>query len=186
MKGIINRVSIESGPIYYGFMQPPDRSVYEARGVEFLERIGCKSIAELRQRDAWELFDEYAKWSPGMMGGFSFCVDGRFLPKPYAELMEAGDFNDFDVLIGSCAQEFPAADPEKFTLAEYERYLAENFPDYVWQGQWDYGLYGQNKTSAPKAAREEAAPKEDLGEGYIPSPTARTPLKARRAKGETK
>ncbi|MBR5624133.1 hypothetical protein IKW72_03905 [bacterium] len=67
-----------------------------------------------------------------------------------------------------------------------DRDLAENFPDYVWQGQWDYGLYGQNKTSAPKAAREEAAPKEDLGEGYIPSPTARTPLKARRAKGETK
>ena len=129
MKGLIRRVSIESGPIYYGFMQPRDRSVYEAKGVEFLERIGCGSIQELRRRDAWELFDAYSAWSPGMMGGFSFCIDGQLLPKPYGELMEAGEFNDFDVMIGSCAQEFPAADPEKFTLEEYEKYLAEAFPD---------------------------------------------------------
>ena len=55
-----------------------------------MKHIGCGSIAELRQKDAWELFDEYSKWSPGMMGGFSFCIDGEFLLKPYAEIMEAG------------------------------------------------------------------------------------------------
>ena len=129
MKGLIQRVSIESGPIYYGFMQPQDRSVYEQKGVEFMEHIGCRSIAELREKDAWELFDAYSQWSPGMMGGFSFCVDGEFLPKPYTEIMESGEFNDFDVLIGSCAQEFPSADPAKFTVEEFEKYLAEAFPD---------------------------------------------------------
>ena len=102
MKGLIQRLSIESGPIYYGFMQPQDRSVYEAKGVEFMKHICCGSIEELRSRDAWDLFDEYSKWSPGMTGGFSFCIDGQFLPKPYAEIMEAGQFNDFDVMIGSC------------------------------------------------------------------------------------
>ena len=129
MKGLIQRVSIESGPIFYGFMQPQDRSVYEAKGVEFLKYLGCSGIEELRRMDAWDLFDAYSKWSPGMMGGFSFCIDGEFLPRPYGELMEAGDFNDFDVMIGSCAQEFPVGDPEALTKEAYEAYLEEAFPD---------------------------------------------------------
>ena len=37
MKGLIQRLSIESGAIYYGFMQPQDQSVYEAKGAEFME-----------------------------------------------------------------------------------------------------------------------------------------------------
>ena len=47
MKGIVQRVSIESGPIYWGFMQPEDRSVLEQRGVEFMKRIHCDSIEDL-------------------------------------------------------------------------------------------------------------------------------------------
>lgn len=128
MKGLIRRVSIESGPIYYGFMQPSPRSVYEEKGKAFMDYIGCGSIEELRARDAWDLFDAYSRW-PESRGGFSFCIDGEFLPRPYAEIMDGGGFNDFDVLIGSCAQEFPAADPEKFTVEEYERYLEEAFAD---------------------------------------------------------
>ena len=131
MKGLINRVSIESGPIYWGFMQPVDRSVLEQRGVEFMERIGCGSIEELRSRDAWELFDAYNEFAggKGFGRGFSFCVDGEFLPKRYSDIMDAGEFNDFDVMIGSCSQEFPCVDPEKFTVEEYLAYLEEAFPD---------------------------------------------------------
>ncbi|MBP5628144.1 hypothetical protein J6X96_08300 [bacterium] len=64
-----------------------------------------------------------------------------------------------------------------------DRDLAENFPDYVWQGQWDYGFY-PNAKSAPEetAVKEEEPKQEDLGEGYVPSPTARTPIKGRRIK----
>ena len=61
-----------------------------------------------------------------------------------------------------------------------DRDLAENFPDYVWQGQWDYGLYG-NKQVKQTAEEEENVYEEELGKGYIPSPTEKTPLKARRA-----
>lgn len=130
MKGLISGVSIESGPIFYGFMQPAPRAVYEQMGEKFMKEIGCASMEELRQRDAWELFDAYSKFSGGGMGGgFSFCIDGKFLPKPYAEIMEAGEFNDFNVMIGSCAQEFPSADPEKFTVEEFNKYLEEAFPD---------------------------------------------------------
>ncbi|MBR0355744.1 MAG: carboxylesterase family protein [Oscillospiraceae bacterium] len=131
MKGLIRRVSIESGPIYWGFMQPEPREVLEQRGVDFMKRIGCKSIAELRARDAWELFDAYSEYiqEVGFHGGFSFCVDGEFLPKRYSEIMDAGEFNDFDVMIGSCAQEFPCVDPEKFTVEEFHAYLEDAFPD---------------------------------------------------------
>ena len=131
MKGLVNRVSIESGPIYWGFMQPEDRSVLEQRGIAFMEYIGCKSIEELRSRDAWELYDAYTAFvgDQGMAGGFSFCVDGEFLPKRYSDIMDAGEFNDFDVMIGSCAQEFPCVDAEKFTVEEYMAYLDEAFPD---------------------------------------------------------
>ena len=134
MKGLINRVSIESGPIYWGFMQPQPRSELEQKGVEFMEYIGCKSIAELRRKDAWELFDSYTAFvgaTGPMAGGFSFCVDGEFIPKPYSEIMDSGEFNDFDVLMGSCSQEFPCVDPEKFTVEDFHAYLAEAFPDNV-------------------------------------------------------
>ena len=131
MKGLVQRVSIESGPIYWGFMQPQDRELMERRGVEFMEHIGCGSIQELRQRDAWELFDAYTAFvgDRGLEAGFGFCVDGLFLPKRYSQIMDAGEFNDFDVLIGSCAQEFPCVDPARFTVEEYMAYLEEAFPD---------------------------------------------------------
>jgi len=128
MKGLIRRVSIESGPIYYGFMQPKPREVLEQRGVEFMKEIGCKSIEELRSRDAWELFDAYSANSMGMMR-FNFCIDGEFLPDSYPAMMESGRFNDFDVMIGSCAQEFPAAGPEGLSVEAFHRYLEETFPD---------------------------------------------------------
>ena len=81
MKGLIQRVSIESGPIYWGFMQPEDHSVLELRGMEFMKRIHCGSIGELRRRDAWELLDAYEAYigEVGFHGGFSFCVDGEFI-----------------------------------------------------------------------------------------------------------
>jgi hypothetical protein len=64
-----------------------------------------------------------------------------------------------------------------------DRDLAENFPDYVWEGQWDYGFY-PNAKSAPEetVVKEPEAKPEELGEGYVPSPTAKTPIKGRRIK----
>lgn len=83
MKGLIQRVSIESGPVYWGFMKPQPMAVMEQRGIEFMRRADCQSIAQLRQKDAWELFDlyeEFASENGGMPHAFSFCVDGAFLP----------------------------------------------------------------------------------------------------------
>ena len=134
MKGIIKRVSIESGPIYWGFMQPGPRKRMEDLGVEYMNYIGCKSIEELRKKPTWELFDKYEEFQRskgiGPMGfGFTFCVDGEFIPKPYSEIMEKGEFNDFDVLMGSCAQEFPAVKADEYSVEQFHQYLEEAFPD---------------------------------------------------------
>ena len=131
MKGIINRVSIESGPIYWGFMQPGPREDMEKLGVAFMEYVGCKDIEELRKRDAWELFDAYETYlkDKGRGWGFTFCVDGEFIPKTYSEIMDAGEFNDFDVLMGSCAQEFPAVNNKEYTLEQFNEYIDDAFAD---------------------------------------------------------
>ena len=64
-----------------------------------------------------------------------------------------------------------------------DRDLALNFPDYVWQGQWDYGFYPDTKSAPDEPEEKEVeVKKEDPSEGYIPSPTARTPIKGRRIK----
>lgn len=134
MKDVIQRVSIESGPIYWGFMQPGPRNKMEELGEEYMKYIGCKSIEELRKKDAWELFDKYEEFQRskgvGPMGfGFTFCVDGEFIPKPYSEIMDEGEFNNFDVMIGSCAQEFPAVKADEYSLELFDAYLKENFAD---------------------------------------------------------
>jgi hypothetical protein len=64
-----------------------------------------------------------------------------------------------------------------------DRDLALNFPDYVWEGQWDYGFYPNGKSAPEETVTEEPEVKpEELGEGYVPSPTAKTPIKGRRIK----
>jgi para-nitrobenzyl esterase len=115
-------------------MQPGSRKDMEDLGVEYMNYVGCKSIEELRKRDAWELFDKYEEFVRSKnMGhfGFSFCVDGEFIPKPYSEIIDSGEFNDFDVMIGSCAQEFPAVRASEFSVENFHDYLAEAFPDAV-------------------------------------------------------
>lgn len=130
LRGVIQHVSIESGPILDGFMQPVPRETVEQNGIRFMEQVGAASIEELRSMDAWDLFDAYTE--RGNPFGFTFCVDGELLPDKYSDLIERGEFNDFDVMIGSCAQEFPVGDEEEgLPVEEYEAYLQRNFADNI-------------------------------------------------------
>ena len=112
---------------------------------------------------------------PGELGrGFTYA----FGDYNWALAVPAGLIGGVAGTLGRCG----AGVADILTLGFFgDRDLAENFPDYVWQGQWDYGLYGQKQSAPAAETAEPDAPREDLGEGYIPSPTARTPLKARRA-----
>lgn len=130
MKGLIQRVSIESGPIFWGFMKPAARQELEEKGQRFLEAIGCTGIEELRKRDAWELFDAYREICQDPMY-FTYCIDGEFLPEPYEKMLEGGNFNDFDVMIGSCAQEILPGGEEGIPTDLYEEAVARLFPDAV-------------------------------------------------------
>lgn len=127
MEGLASQVSIESGPVYWGVMQPLPLNVVEQRGVEFWEKIGCTSLADFRSRDAWELFDTYADIPRGQ--GFVFCIDGKFLPEKYETMVDTGRVNDFTVMIGSCAQELVPGGLAGIDVAEYQNYLSEEFGD---------------------------------------------------------
>ena len=128
MKGLIQHVSIESGPIFWGFMQPQPRENLERKGIEFMEKAGINSIDVLRRMDAWDLFDKFSEiyQNPAY---FSFCIDGEYLPEKYTDIMEQGKFNDFDVMIGSCAQEFLVGSEDGIPVERYEKILEEYFPD---------------------------------------------------------
>ena len=43
--------------------------------------------------------------------------------------MDEGEFNNFDVMIGSCAQEFPAVKADEYSPELFDAYLKENFAD---------------------------------------------------------
>lgn len=127
MKGLYHHICIESGPVYWGFMMPPARETLEQRGVSFMEQAGCKNISELRKKHAWELYDLYIKNNNIMT--FNFCTDGWFLPDEIHDMMERGEFNDVDVLIGSNSQEFSVSGPNGISVEDFHKYLEKVFPD---------------------------------------------------------
>ena len=79
-----------------------DMAGSEKFGVEFMQRIGASSLAELREM-SWE------KWvgdGPSIgVGGFWPCVDGYVLPDDQYKMYEAGNYNDVNVLIGTNSDE---------------------------------------------------------------------------------
>ena len=154
MSGIPKHLSIESGPILWGFMQPPKREVLEQRGVELMKLAGCNNISELRKKDAWELYDLVEQNK--MTQGFNFCIDGVFVPDEIPTMMERGEFNDFDVLMGNCSQEFPLAGPEGIPTDKFISYLEDTYPDCPDMKEW----YPAN--TAQQAAKQGSTIASDI------------------------
>ncbi len=73
----------------------------EAAGVEFAERMGASSLAELRALDpaAWE------EDPAAQMGGFWPIIDGHAIADDQYVLYEEGMYNDVPVLIGTNSDE---------------------------------------------------------------------------------
>ncbi len=146
MKGLFKRISIISGPVYWGFMQPPLREEVEKRGVDFMKKVGCSNIEELRKKDAWELYDNVGN----DLMAFNYCIDGWFLPDRIHDIMERGEFNDVDVLMGSCAQEFPIGGADGISLEKYNDYIDNAFGDNAEKMKSWYPA--ENKVQAAKQA----------------------------------
>lgn len=150
MKGLVRHIIVESGAMTFGGGAPAAREDVEAACAEFMELAGVASIRELRAMDAWELFDIYqtmAKREP-RWNKIKFCVDGEFLPRNYYEMLTAGEINDFDVMIGSCAQEAPCNNGNGLPVEIYRDHLQRVFPE-----SWEQLLHWYPATDPVEAEK---------------------------------
>lgn len=143
MKGLIRRMCIDSGPIFWGMMQPAPKEQRQEASLRLMKDLNCHTIEELRRKDAWELFD--AACVIGIRE-FNIFTDGYVVPRNVHEMYENGNFNNFDLMIGSCSQEIPAARGKGVTREQFETYLNHCFPGHVedmirWYGAEDLTDY---------------------------------------------
>ncbi|MGE0019750.1 MAG: carboxylesterase/lipase family protein [Draconibacterium sp.] len=116
----------------------------EADGVAYAEKLGVKSIAELRAIPADKL-----PLGMGMGGGWPI-TDGYVLPDNQIRMYEAGNFNDTPVLVGYNSDEGASftrtQNPAEFIQSVKERY-----------GKYADSLliaYPVTETAVPKTARD--------------------------------
>jgi para-nitrobenzyl esterase len=94
-KGLFARVIGESGAMFASPTRAPaSLAAAEAAGVDFMRKVGAKSLAELRAAPA----DAILAAAPGL--GFRPIVDGWFLPRPPAEIFAAGEQSDVPLMAG--------------------------------------------------------------------------------------
>jgi para-nitrobenzyl esterase len=125
----------------------PPRSLADSEkdGVRFAELIGAPSLAALRAMSAEALQEARAKLSPGgpgRPGGIRFWpnIDGYFLPKTLAEIVEAGEQAKIPLLAGANSME----QSYRLVLGNNEA-TPENFAAAVQK------LYGPNADAVLKA-----------------------------------
>lgn len=157
MKGLVQHIIVESGAMAFGGGAPAPRADVEAVCREFMQLAGASSISELRSMDAWELFDIYQSMAKreSRWNKIKFCIDGEFLPRNYYDMLADGEINDFDVMVGSCAQEAPCNHGKGLDMAVYESHVKRLFPD-AWQKmlQW---YPASNPVEAEKACSSIAS-----------------------------
>lgn len=129
MERLCSGIIMESGcPLLGGMMAPKTRAEMEKEGVQFAEGLGCKSIDQLRALDGCDLI--HATVEKGYTP--NFCVDGYFLPDSPWKLLNNGNFNDMNVLVGATSEEFGSFGPlDKLTIepALFEKYVRTVFPE---------------------------------------------------------
>ena len=80
-----------------------DRELLEERGQKFFEKLGLKTLEELRAQ-LKEMFAEYSK-DVGMAGGFNICTDGYVLPESMENTVISGHHQDIDYIVGCMVSE---------------------------------------------------------------------------------
>jgi para-nitrobenzyl esterase len=99
--GLFSAAIGESGGIM-GFRLIPSLSEAEKIGAKFVDKIGVKSLTELREMPADKLLELSMK--PGI-GEFPIDVDGYFFPESPAALYKAGKISKVPLLVGWNSQE---------------------------------------------------------------------------------
>jgi para-nitrobenzyl esterase len=94
-KGLFARVIGESGALFASpVRRPVSLAEAEVAGVDFMRKVGAKSVAALRAAPA----DAILAAAPGP--GFRPIVDGWFLPRPPAEIFAAAEQSDVPLMAG--------------------------------------------------------------------------------------
>jgi para-nitrobenzyl esterase len=152
-KGLIHGAISQSG----GSFGPPRVTTYpgenqkllkdaEVEGLDYMNKAGASSIAELRKMNADSL---PSGWG---MGSAWPTIDGYVIPDDQYKLYEAGKYNDIPVLIGYNSDEglsfTRTKDPEEFSAGVKERY--GHFAGDLLKA------YPVGENSVPKTARDLA------------------------------
>lgn len=86
-----------------------------AHGVDFMHRMGARSLDDLMRMDADRLVNDPATTG---VGGFWPCVDGRVIVDDQYKMYQRGEFNDVNVIIGTNSDEGTMfarpEDPDKY------------------------------------------------------------------------
>jgi para-nitrobenzyl esterase len=94
-KGLFARVIGESGSMFTSPSRAPALlEEAEAAGLDFMRKVGARSLAELRAAPA----DAILAAAPGL--GFRPIIDGWFLPRSPAEIFAAGEQSDVPLMAG--------------------------------------------------------------------------------------
>ena len=94
-KGLFARVIGESGAMFASPSRAPaSLEEAEAAGLDFMRKVGARSLAELRAAPA----DAILAAAPGL--GFRPIIDGWFLPRSPAEIFAAGEHSDVPLMAG--------------------------------------------------------------------------------------
>lgn len=92
----------ESGGSFFPTLAPVPLAEGEKTGLEFAQKIGAKSLKDLRSMSTLEL---YQKSNGTSMGVFKTTIDGYFLPKSLPEIFEAKQQAMVPLLLGWNSQE---------------------------------------------------------------------------------
>ena len=127
-KGLFAGAIGESGSVM-GTMTPVPRAEAEKAGTHFTEKLGVKSLAELRKIPAEKLLETTAE--PGF-GRFPLAVDGFFLTKSPVDVFAAGEQAHVPLLVGWNSEESNyrgILGPAKPTRENYEAAVRRLYGD---------------------------------------------------------
>ena len=120
----IRRISVQSAGGVGGRRMGGARADMEKKGIEFMEELGCKNIAEMRALP-WETLRD-ANDKLGMMRGFNIYTDGYVLPTDVDECVVKGTSKDVEIVIGCTVDEGASQKPSRMGSAcSSARALAE-------------------------------------------------------------
>ena len=105
--GLFDKAIIQSSACVGRLSLMPRRTVRseEQTGLRFMEKLGCKNIAEMRDLDAKTIVDAQMAFMGGDLLGFTPVVDGIHLPMDVADAVLEDRIPDISYLCGSTYDE---------------------------------------------------------------------------------